>query len=321
MIEERHFINKFPKLELSYDNILHRKVYSDLYILIPQGSRVCSWFTFYKNQPICVIMHINKYNIITKVEETCLCFDKSLAYGTIISGTYFNYNNQRFITCEDIYYYKGDKVNEKIYTEKLNIFKKIFNSELQQKAYTSSFTVFGLPFITDNLKTAFSQIKFMPYNIKGVLSQNWKNNKNSGIILNNKEKNIECIFKIKASIEQDIYKLYCKGLSGDNDFYGYACIPNYETSVLMNKHFRYIKENKNLDLLEMSDDEEEFEDVNEDKFVNLKKILYMKCVYMKKFKKWKPLENVQFGEKLSTKREIQQLESNSSYTNQAFSHR
>ena len=71
---------------------------------------------------------------------------------------------------------------------------------------------------------------------------------------------------------------------------------------------RYIKENRNLDLLEMSDDEEEFENINEDKFVNLKTIKYMKCLFNKKFKKWEPIEVVNFGEKLLTKREIQQLE-------------
>ena len=77
---------------------------------------------------------------------------------------------------------------------------------------------------------------------------------------------------------------------------------------MMNKHFRYIKENTKLDALEESDDEEEFENVSEDKFVNLKKILYMRCVYMKKFRKWKPIEVVNFGEKLLAKREIHQME-------------
>ena len=87
-----------------------------------------------------------------------------------------------------------------------------------------------------------------------------------------------------------------------------ACIPDYKTSVQMNKHFRFIKENAKLDALEESDDEEEFENISDDKFVNLKKIVYMKCVYMKKFRKWKPVECVNFGEKLLTKREIYGLE-------------
>ena len=40
--------------------------------------------------------------------------------------------------------------------------------------------------------------------------------------------------------------------------YKVACIPNYKTSMMMNALFRNIKENRNLDLLEESDDEEEF---------------------------------------------------------------
>lgn len=305
MIDTRYFTDRFPKLELSYDKILHKKVYTDLYILLPYGSRVFAWFTFYKNQNICVIIHMNKYNIITKVEETKLCFHRSLSYGTIISGTYFIHNNMRFISFEDIYQYKGDNIYNKRYKDKLEILKNIFTLELQQKAYTKEFTIFGLPFITDNLSSAFNQIKLIPYNIRGVLCRDW-NNEEIGILLNKQAK--ECVFKIKATIEQDIYNLYCRGNRGDNEYYGYAYISNYDTSVMMNNHFRTIKENINLDLLEMSDSEEEFENVDTDKFVNLKKIMYMKCVYIKKFKKWKPVESVKFGEKLLTKREILELE-------------
>ena len=40
---------------------------------------------------------------------------------------------------------------------------------------------------------------------------------------------------------------------------------------MMNSLFRTIKENDNLDLLEESDDDEEFENIQIDKFVNLEK--------------------------------------------------
>ena len=154
------------------------------------------------------------------------------------------------------------------------------------------------------------QINHISYNIKGILYRKWDQVTNHGLLLNTQPKMIENIFRIKACIEQDIYNLYCKGNKSDYEFYGHAHIADYKTSVIMNKYFRYIKENTNLDLLEESDDEEEFENINEDKFVNLKKIIYMKCIYIKKFRKWKPIELVQFGEKLLTKREIQQLENN-----------
>ena len=56
----------------------------------------------------------------------------------------------------------------------------------------------------------------------------------------------------------------------------------------MNKLFRNIKENKNLDLLEESDDDEEFENINKDKFVDLEKSCIIECEYNIKFKKWMP---------------------------------
>lgn len=52
-----------------------------------------------------------------------------------------------------------------------------------------------------------------------------------------------------------------------------AAIPDYKTSVFMNALFRNIKENRSLDALEESDDEDEFENTNIDKFVDLTKKL------------------------------------------------
>ena len=76
----------------------------------------------------------------------------------------------------------------------------------------------------------------------------------------------------------------------------------------MNNLFRTIKENSNLDLLEMSDSEDEFENVSDEKFVNITKIVYMKCLYNKKFNKWQPVEVVKNIKNLLTKNEIKLLE-------------
>lgn len=52
----------------------------------------------------------------------------------------------------------------------------------------------------------------------------------------------------------------------------------------MNSLFRKIKENKNLDLLEESDSEEEFENTTLEKYVDLNKSYIIECFYNKKFK-------------------------------------
>jgi len=103
------------------------------------------------------------------------------------------------------------------------------------------------------------------------------------------QKNV--IFKIKADIQNDIYHLYC--LENNMEiFYNVAYIPDYKTSVMMNKLFRNIKENENLDLLEESDDEDEFQNENIDKFVDINKSYLMICKFNHKFKKWYPVKKV-----------------------------
>jgi hypothetical protein len=64
-----------------------------------------------------------------------------------------------------------------------------------------------------------------------------------------------------------------------------AHIPNYKTSVMMNALFRNIKENRNLDALEESDEEDEalipLVDVN--------KRVRMSCTFSTRFKRWQPV--------------------------------
>ena len=99
-------------------------------------------------------------------------------------------------------------------------------------------------------------------------------------------------FTVRADLQNDVYHLY--NLNDDDANANsneplIASIPDYKTSVMMNSLFRNIKENKSLDALEESDDEDEFENINLDKFVDLSKKIKMKCVYNYKFKKWTPI--------------------------------
>jgi hypothetical protein len=98
------------------------------------------------------------------------------------------------------------------------------------------------------------------------------------------------VFLVRPDIQDDIYNLYCLNNEFKEEHHGIAHIPNYVTSVMMNKLFRVIKENDNLDALEESDDEEEFENENIDKFVYLDKSYKMECQYIHKFKKWIPIK-------------------------------
>ncbi len=99
----------------------------------------------------------------------------------------------------------------------------------------------------------------------------------------------DIIYKVKPTIQPDIYFLYEKEkVKGLLKYVDVAYIPDYKTSVMMNKLFRNIKENYNLDALEESDNEDEFENPNEDKYVYLEREYDMVCSYNNKFKRWMP---------------------------------
>ena len=116
--------------------------------------------------------------------------------------------------------------------------------------------------------------------------------------------NSKVVFKIRPDIQNDIYHLYCLNEHLKEEYYNLAHIPDYKTSVFMNGLFRNIKENINLDALEESDDEEEFENEREDKFVYLEKEYNIVCSYNYKFKKWTPIKLADTSCKIVFKRDL-----------------
>jgi len=131
------------------------------------------------------------------------------------------------------------------------------------------------------------------YSLKKEIILN-KNQIDMKINLNNSHYSLkkEIILKVRPDIQNDIYHLFCLD---DNELEYYidvAFIPDYKTSVFMNNLFRIIKENNNLDYLEESDEENEFENEKEDRFVYLDKEKLMICKYNYKFKKWVPIKEV-----------------------------
>ena len=106
------------------------------------------------------------------------------------------------------------------------------------------------------------------------------------------------VFQVTADLQFDIYHLHAYGLNNKPTYYGIAYVPTYKSSVFMNGLFRNIAENKNLDYIEESEDEEDFQNVSEDKYVDLEKTLLMECTFHAKFKKWIPQRVVDKSNKM-----------------------
>lgn len=97
------------------------------------------------------------------------------------------------------------------------------------------------------------------------------------------------VFQVTADIQFDIYHLFAYGKNQKPIYYNIAYIPNCKSSAFMNGLFRKIRENKNLDYIEESDDEDDFQNTEEDKYVDINKVILIECTFHQKFKRWVPV--------------------------------
>jgi hypothetical protein len=101
----------------------------------------------------------------------------------------------------------------------------------------------------------------------------------------------EAVFQVMADLESDIYHLYCYDGKNREDPYVYfdiAYVGTRKESVFMNTMFRNIRENSNIDLGEESEDEDTFQNIGMDKYVDMNKKLKILCIYNDKWRKWVP---------------------------------
>ena len=310
-------LQKFPKFELSYENITHKKVHNANVILaIPEGKRFFTWFTSYNHENICFSLEIDDNNKIKNIKKLNTSFMDCLL-GTIFYGTMFKYNDISCFSIEDIYYYKGQNYIYTPYSNKLQLLKDIFTNEISQSLLNNRFTVFGMPLIYSDFNLLLTDIQKLPYkiaqlkfrffeknNARKIMTMNYYN-KIDTYQIDKKTEQIDkkivqrdtyqrdknkktAIFKIMAGTEPDIYNLFITK-NGNEEYYDIAIIPDYKTSVMMNSLFRNIKENINLDAIEESDDETDFEDGREDKYTYLDRSFNIKCEFNYKFKRWVPI--------------------------------
>ena len=334
--EKETVLSSFPNVKLSYENIVHKKVYnSDILLAIPEGRKSFAWFTLHNEKNVCLIMELTDNKQITNIKIVNVCFNSELVYGTIFYGTTFFHSYNKFFTIEDIFYYKGNDVSRYNWGKKFELLKTIFNKDIKQISLNNSFMVFGLPVLSNNVDDFTNKISELKYRINTIQFISFKRANNflfmtyKSYIEEKQYKQIpanceviekknyikplrnnikrEVVFKIKPDIQQDIYNLYCLNNENKEEYYDIALVPDFNNSVMMNRLFRKIKENENLDALEESDDEEEFENENEDRFVYLDKTYNMVCQYNNRFKKWYPVRIADLNSKITNVNEIKKL--------------
>lgn len=303
---QSQLIKRLPDLKLPYDNI-HKKVFSDLYVLIPKGKKHIVWFTYFQDKRVCIFIEVTlggqkQINEMFIVPQN---FEKNLVLGTIFFGTVFNIDKNEYYSIENIHYYKGKNIENNNEKYKLSLIKNILEKELKSCFLTTKGICMAMPIIESKFENCIETAKLLTYNIYSIQNRNLhgKNVSYSSSLYKQFDVDITSnIFIVKAQIQNDVYDLYYYN-NGSLEKYEIAYIPDYKTSTMMNNIFRKIKENINLDALEESDDEEEFENMNEDKFVDLNKCVKMECIFNKKFNKFVPIKIMENG-KVCNKREL-----------------
>ena len=295
---QSHLLKRLPDLKLPYDNI-HKKVFSDLYVLIPKGKKHIAWFTYFQDKRVCIFIEVTlggqkQINEMFIVPQS---YDKKLVLGTLFFGTVFNIDKKKYYSIENIHYYKGKNIENNNEKYKLSLIKNILEKELKSCFFTNKGICMAMPIIDSKFENCVETAKLLSYKIHSIQNRNLhgKNNNYSSTLFKQIDDDIKSkIFIVKAQLQNDVYDLYYYK-SGELKKYDIAYIPDYKTSTLMNNIFRTIKENVNLDALEESDDEEEFENINEDKFVDLNKCVKMECEFNKKFNKFVPIKIMENG--------------------------
>lgn len=324
-----HLIKRIPQFELSYETISHKKVSSvyDVCIAVPTGKKVLIWFTFHQKTYACYIMELNRDKKIVKVTHSDIKSNIQLSLGTIMYATCVtdeNSGKEKFIV-DDILHYRGINMKKMTTIDKLSAWNECFSHfEKNTPIYSpylwsvSLHDVEEYPNTLDDKVTSYihypihhiqyrSSNEVMPYiNVYISKKLNMVNLPSAPkqtpvsapefdikpykMILNKPQYKMTTVFEIRADLQYDIYHLFAYGRNNSTVYYNLSYVPNYKTSVILNSIFRNIRENKNLDYIEESDDEDDFENIQHDKYVDLKKKIRMECVYNRKFRKWTPIK-------------------------------
>jgi hypothetical protein len=242
-------------------------------------------------------------------------------------------DGRRIFVIEDMFHYKGISMKNMLFGEKLGYIEDFLSKHVNPVFKTSDSIVFSLPVMRGFESTTEEEViahydtykSTIPYQVHHIQIRKLNDISpyinipfNNALTKINKPSIVKekpptsiietlsfqmdfskpqyrypTVFQVSPDIQYDIYHLYAYESHKKMIYYGVAYIPNIRSSFFMNSLFRKIRENKNIDYIEESDDEDDFENMNEDKYVSLQKTLNMECTFHTKFKKWVPVRVVE----------------------------
>jgi hypothetical protein len=311
-------LSRFPKIELSYETVHHKKVCASdsVALACPMGKKHFIWF----HERRAYVVDLNKEKTPVAIRSLEIVVPASYLLETVVYVT--KDANAPFIV-EEIYVSKGMNLSNLCFGDRLGFlhdFMRTFES-CQMFVLPGMWAVPAGTELSANipLKLGYAthhiQYREMrrhaPYiNLalprKGLEKAEAKTEPKKAPPIVQLPKfdyakpqfRQKTMFQVVADVQFDIYHLYAEGANRMPVYCGLLGMPTYKASVFMNSIFRKIRENQNLDYIEESDDEDDFENMDETKYVDLEKVANIECAFHSKFKKWTPVRIVGDREKI-----------------------
>jgi hypothetical protein len=289
------------------------------------------------SEDACYLIGLDKEKQICSIENRPYTpTSKNLCLGTILYGTIYEHQYSRnFFVVEDIYYYCGVNLSNQCFGGRIGFLKEFMNNVDAPDIFLSvmwhlesgkelsntipadisgkiGYTPHHIQYrditrVAPYINIALQKRGFVPSNSVAPVTSSTVAQKMTAAAIMNPIPHFDfskpafrytAIFNITADPQLDLYHLYAYGGPNVAVYCGLAGIQSLNSSMFMNKHFRRIRENDNLDLAEESEDEEDFENTDLNKYVNIDAVIPMECVFNQKHKKWMPVRLARKEDKL-----------------------
>lgn len=320
-------LKRFPKFELSYETVSHKKVSPTelIAIAIPLGRKYFIWHTYKpgSSENACYLVGLDKDKHIFSFDTWKIPTSLTLSLGTIIYGTMFEPGEAKtpVFIAEDIYYYCGTNLSNLCFGNRIGFLREYvktdktatlplmwlsteYNCNIPGEISTViGYTAHHIQYreigrVAPYINVAIPKRGTVTANIPTRMSSATVAQKITATSVMNPIPRFDyskpayrypAVFNVTADLQLDLYHLYAFKQSNPSVYCGLAGVQSLKTSMFMNRIFRRIRENDNLDLAEESEDETDFENTDANKYVNLDAVVRVECVFNQKHKKWIPV--------------------------------
>ena len=320
-------LNRFPKFELSYETVSHKKVSTgdSVAIAISLGRKYFIWYTYEygTSKDACYLIGLDKDKHICSIEPRHNSCPARFCLGTVVYGTMYESAEPSHFIAEDIYYYCGTNLVNLCFGDRIGFMRDFVapiysislplmwhvNAGKEQShiippdlASKIGYTPHHIQYreirrVAPYINVVIPKRGGIPSAVLPLSSAKVAQKITATSVMNPIPRfdyskpafRYPAIFNVTADPQLDLYHLYAYGGPNNMVYCGLAGVQSFKTSIFMNKLFRRIRENDNLDLAEESEDEADFENMDTNKFVNLDAILSIECVFNQKHNKWIPV--------------------------------